>query len=172
MDQNFTRVSELRSGDTTTSCSQPRIAPRSREESWRPPSFLAHVCDEAAELLAALHVLRRATYPWHPRGSAWHIPEPLDVEAMDEAIKHLLGSHDFTTFGTPPNGTGHCIRELTHCSVERIDENYVKIDLKGRSFLYKSEHPLAAEGLCTMHRRFSPLLIRACGEEAVGKKRL
>ncbi len=30
--------------------------------------------------------------------SAWHVPEPLDVAAMDRAIGALVGEHDFATF--------------------------------------------------------------------------
>lgn len=69
------------------------------------------------------------------------MPEPLDVDAMDRGIKHLVGSHDFTTFGTPPEDGGHCIRDLLLCSVEKTGPNHITIDLKGRSFLYKSEIP-------------------------------
>jgi tRNA pseudouridine38-40 synthase len=28
----------------------------------------------------------------------WHVPEPLDVDAMNEAVGHLAGTHDFASF--------------------------------------------------------------------------
>ena len=31
-------------------------------------------------------------------------PEPLDIETMNEAAGHLVGSHDFSSFGRPPEG--------------------------------------------------------------------
>lgn len=35
---------------------------------------------------------------------AWHLTSGLDVAAMQAAAQHLLGTHDFTSFGTPPQG--------------------------------------------------------------------
>lgn len=38
------------------------------------------------------------------RWLAWHLSRPLDVEAIAEAARHLLGTHDFSAFGSPPQG--------------------------------------------------------------------
>jgi tRNA pseudouridine38-40 synthase len=35
---------------------------------------------------------------------AWHLPRSLDVEAIAEAARHLPGTHDFSAFGSPPQG--------------------------------------------------------------------
>src|SRR5574341_207942 len=35
---------------------------------------------------------------------AWHVTYPLDVAAMRAASECLLGTHDFTSFGSPPQG--------------------------------------------------------------------
>jgi tRNA pseudouridine38-40 synthase len=35
----------------------------------------------------------------------WHVRQPLDIEAMQQAAKLLIGEHDFATFGQPPAGT-------------------------------------------------------------------
>lgn len=35
---------------------------------------------------------------------AWELGPDLDVEAMNEAANHLVGSHDFGSFGQPPQG--------------------------------------------------------------------
>jgi tRNA pseudouridine38-40 synthase len=37
---------------------------------------------------------------------AWHVPtrQPLDVAHMQQAADMLVGTHDFATFGTPPQG--------------------------------------------------------------------
>ena len=39
------------------------------------------------------------------RRYSWHIRSPLDVGAMQEAARLLLGEHDFAAFGRPPQGT-------------------------------------------------------------------
>ena len=47
---------------------------------------------------------------------AWHVPQPLDLEAMDEAADRLIGRHDFAAF----QGTGSSIKDTVR-TVERID---------------------------------------------------
>lgn len=34
----------------------------------------------------------------------WHLPYPLEVAAMRDAAECLLGTHDFSSFGSPPQG--------------------------------------------------------------------
>ncbi len=36
--------------------------------------------------------------------NAYHVTQPLDVEAMGEASQSLVGSHDFAAFGKPTQG--------------------------------------------------------------------
>jgi tRNA pseudouridine38-40 synthase len=50
---------------------------------------------------------------------AWHVPEKLSVERMQAAANMLLGTHDFSTFGSAPDGSGHCIREIVSIRVDR-----------------------------------------------------
>jgi tRNA pseudouridine38-40 synthase len=33
---------------------------------------------------------------------AWHVPTPLDVDAMNDAAQHFLGEHDFASFCRRP----------------------------------------------------------------------
>jgi tRNA pseudouridine38-40 synthase len=41
--------------------------------------------------------------PFLAATSLYH-PEPLDVDTMNEAAGHLVGHHDFSSFGRPPEG--------------------------------------------------------------------
>ena len=50
---------------------------------------------------------------------AWHVPHKLNIEQMQAAASVLVGSHDFSTFGTPPDEMGHCIREIISISIKR-----------------------------------------------------
>jgi len=47
---------------------------------------------------------RPVRHPLHSR-YAWHVARPLDVDRMNRAAELLVGSHDFATFGQPPQGT-------------------------------------------------------------------
>jgi len=48
-------------------------------------------------------LLRRVTY---------HLREPLDVVAMDEAAQRLIGFHDFAAFGQPAQEDGSTLRHV------------------------------------------------------------
>jgi len=41
---------------------------------------------------------------------SWHVWPRLDVEAMRAGARHLLGEHDFATFGSAPDKRGHTVR--------------------------------------------------------------
>ena len=64
---------------------------------------------------------------------AWEVGPGLDLEAMREAAAHLIGIHDFATFGQPPQGEV-TIREMFSAVV--IDESpWLYIDLCANAFL-------------------------------------
>ncbi len=66
---------------------------------------------------------------------SYHIPRPLDVEAMREGTRYLVGKHDFSAFwaqGTPVKTT---VREMYEAGVSK-EGNFVYIDLRAAGFLY------------------------------------
>ena len=69
------------------------------------------------------------------RGRAWHVPRPLDAEAMHRAAQALVGHHDFTTFRS-----AHCQAESPVKTLDRLDvrreDDLVLIEAEARSFLH------------------------------------
>jgi tRNA pseudouridine38-40 synthase len=66
---------------------------------------------------------------------SYHIPRPLDTEAMREGARRLVGKQDFSSFralGTPVKTT---VRNLFGLQVSREGE-LVYIDLRADGFLY------------------------------------
>jgi tRNA pseudouridine(38-40) synthase len=54
------------------------------------------------------------------RHQAWHVPAPLDLQAMRAAAAELLGRHDFRSFAANRSYRAEqTVRELTQCSVRR-----------------------------------------------------
>jgi len=47
------------------------------------------------------------------RAYAWHLPQPLDVEAMREAAAALIGTHDFAAFQSAGSAVSGTVRTLT-----------------------------------------------------------
>ena len=67
---------------------------------------------------------------WH--GRALHIPQPLNLEAMQQAAQRLVGDHDFAAFATREERQTQ--RTLYRLNVQRHSE-LVEFHLHGESFL-------------------------------------
>ena len=57
-----------------------------------------HARFSAIERRYAYRLIARRAPLARDAGLAWQVPHPLDAAAMQEAARHLLGRHDFTTF--------------------------------------------------------------------------
>jgi tRNA pseudouridine38-40 synthase len=68
-------------------------------------------------------------------GHAWHVNQPLNHEAMQEAARHLLGRHDFTTFRSVECQAASPVKTLDALTVARHGEA-VEIAASARSFLH------------------------------------
>lgn len=66
------------------------------------------------------------------RNYAYHVPQPLDAEAMDEACRPLVGEHDFSAFSPVKGIQGR--RRVYEARVYR-DGDLVKMDMAASSFL-------------------------------------
>jgi tRNA pseudouridine38-40 synthase len=72
-------------------------------------------------------------------GTSWFHPEPLHVDAMAEAAGHLLGPHDFSSFGRLPEATDpanppSAERVLYELNVSRSDA-MVRIKARANAFI-------------------------------------
>jgi tRNA pseudouridine38-40 synthase len=66
---------------------------------------------------------------------AWHVPRPLDADAMHDAAQRLLGHHDFTTFRASGCQAHTPIKTLERLDVSRSGE-IIEIRASARSFLH------------------------------------
>lgn len=80
-------------------------------------------------------VLTRRAPPAVKRGRVWHVPVPLDIEAMAEAAAVLVGRHDFTTFRSVHCQAESPVKTLDLLRVTRDGEE-VRIEAAARSFLH------------------------------------
>jgi len=127
-------------------------------ESLRPPeTFLAALnaslpkdvaITEVSEVELSFHAqrhVRRKCYQYvvwnHPtrpvfeRHFSYYFPAPLDVNAMDEAARHLVGEHDFRGFARAAPPEKNCVRSIYELSVRR-DPPRVLVTIWGNGFLY------------------------------------
>jgi tRNA pseudouridine38-40 synthase len=76
---------------------------------------------------------RRAPSPfWRHR--AWHIPYPLDVDAMRAAAEALRGEHDFSSFRGAGCTARHAIRQTLASSLERKGD-VVRYEIEATGFV-------------------------------------
>jgi len=68
-------------------------------------------------------------------GRVWHIPVPLDVEAMRAGAAHLVGRHDFTTFRSAQCQSDSPVKTLDCLEVSKADEE-IHVEAGARSFLH------------------------------------
>ena len=80
-------------------------------------------------------ILNRRAPPALERGKVWHIAAPLDVAAMAEGAKHLIGRHDFTTFRSAQCQSDSPVKTLDRLDVTREGEE-IHVRAAARSFLH------------------------------------
>jgi len=65
----------------------------------------------------------------------WHIPDKLDIAAMDAAAKMLVGTKDFKSFASGADRRENTVRTVFRCDVTG-ENDWVYVDVEGDSFLY------------------------------------
>lgn len=88
---------------------------------------------------------------------ALHIPYRLDIERMNCAAAHLLGSHDFSTFGTPTEGTNSPVREILGARWDAAGtDGILRFTIQGTGFLRYMVRSLVGTLLLVGKGRITP----------------
>ena len=80
-------------------------------------------------------ILNRRAPPALERGRVWHIPVPLDLDAMQGGAAFLIGRHDFTTFRSVQCQSDSPVKTLDRLEVSRVGEE-IHVQAAARSFLH------------------------------------
>ena len=81
-------------------------------------------------------ILNRRASPALERGRVWHVAPPLDIEAMREGARHLVGHHDFSTFRDSLCQAKSPLKTLDAIDLRRIGDE-IHIEARARSFLHR-----------------------------------
>lgn len=86
----------------------------------------------------------KAQYP-HERHTAWHLPFPLDVEAMEKAAQYFVGTHDFHTFCNQIKNLKYktTVRTIHSIRFFHSSEEHITLSITGNNFLYKMVRNIA-----------------------------
>jgi tRNA pseudouridine38-40 synthase len=100
--------------------------------------------EEAAPDFHARYSARSKTYRYQIRNTptaspferywVWHVPEPLDVRAMNEAAAALVGTHDFGAFRSAGTDVGSTVRTIFE-SGWREHDGVLTYQVSGGGFL-------------------------------------
>lgn len=77
--------------------------------------------------------------PLFARETVWHVPQPLDVDAMQCVAQVLVGTHDFASFQSAGSERESTVRTISAIEVRRgtgEQESLVEIEVEGNGFLY------------------------------------
>lgn len=66
---------------------------------------------------------------------AWHLHQPLAIDAMRDAATHLIGKHDFTSFRASECQSQSPVKTLENIRIEQVAP-YVTLHLSAKSFLH------------------------------------
>ncbi|MBY0281066.1 MAG: tRNA pseudouridine(38-40) synthase TruA [Alphaproteobacteria bacterium] len=81
------------------------------------------------------HIVNRRTPLALDRLRAWHVILNLDVQAMQQAANHLIGSHDFSSFRSADCQSNSALKTLTQFDIKQEGERIIAT-IKARSFLH------------------------------------
>ena len=108
---------------------------------------------EADREFSALHSAREKTYRYRILTGeipspflcryAWHIPQALDMAAMEKALAPLLGTHDFSSFRAAGGAPISPIRTMKRAECSR-DGREIFFTFTADGFLYPCSYPRSA----------------------------
>ncbi len=87
-------------------------------------------------------ILNRRAPPALERGRVWHVAAPLDLAAMRDGARHLVGHHDFSTFRDSLCQAKSPVKTLDALDLSREGDE-IHIAARARSFLHHQVRNMA-----------------------------
>ena len=108
------------------------------------PTICVRSLDKVATTFHPIYTARGKVYryrilnqPEHDpflRAYTWHVPRPLDLDAMRHAATQLLGQHDFSSFCATDSNARHKVRTLRELHI-KVDNTSIELWFNGDGFL-------------------------------------
>ena len=93
------------------------------------------------------------------RNLQYHFPERLDEKKMDNAVKYLIGEHDFKSFKASGTSSKSSVRTIYNAKVTR-DGDIIAIELTGNGFLYNMVRIIAGTVLEVGQGKIEPIEVK------------
>ena len=105
-------------------------------------------------------ILNRRARPALEEHRVWHVPVPLDANAMHEAAQLVIGQHDFTTFRDSQCQAKSPVKTLDRMTVRR-EADHVVVTAGARSFLHHQVRSMVGSLKLVGEGRWQPRDMRA-----------
>lgn len=99
-----------------------------------PPEFHARYWAKAKQYRYS--ICARTHAPAIGRNYYYHVPDVLDVEAMNAAAQYIAGTHDFKAFQSAGSSVKNTVRTIYQARWIWEPPCYLYFDIKGNGFLY------------------------------------
>ncbi len=139
-----------------------------------PPEF--HATHDARRKRYRYQIHNDRRRPLFERGRVWHVPQPLDAEAMHRAGQSLVGEHDFASFQSTGSERESTVRTLFAVEVTREAGKQaagVRIEVEGDGFLYNMVRIIAGTlvevGVGKRDEHSLGAVLAACDRRSAGK---
>ncbi len=80
-------------------------------------------------------ILNRAVRSPLAAARSWYVRRPLELDAMAEGARHLVGEHDFSAFRATGCSAATPVKELLAVGIRRAPGDMVSIEVVGSAFL-------------------------------------
>ena len=116
------------------------------------------------------------TPPIFMRDFSWHVPKPLDVVAMAQASRALIGEHDFKSFCLAASAEGKTtmrrVDEIAFDRMQVMGEHLLVITVRGNAFLHSMVRTMVGSlEMVGRHQRgigWLEEVLAACDRSAAG----
>jgi len=105
-----------------------------------PPGFDARLSARSRHYL--YRILNRRAPPALERGRVWHVAPRLDLAAMQQGARHLVGHHDFSTFRDSLCQAKSPVKTLDALDITQHGKE-IRIAARARSFLHHQVRNMA-----------------------------
>lgn len=128
-----------------------------------------HARFNATNKLYHYRIVNRAGFLALDQGLVWHVKRPLNVDAMREGAKYLLGQHDFTTFRATECQAKSPIKTLDRLDIiaRPYDESggvEIILEVEGKSFLHHQVRNFAGTLAMVGEGKWQPIDVKTALE--------
>lgn len=115
-----------------------------------------HARKEAKSKVYEYRILNRDFRSAIGRDYVWHIPQKLDLKAMRQATRHLIGEHDFSSFRSVGTPTKTAVRRIIRVEWKRGSGGLLRFEIEASGFLKQMVRAIVGTLVETGKGKISP----------------